>query len=189
MNPGSAGDDEATEGDGGPLVTRQTLVRILIVLGIGIPILVEGLTFVGLVGNQLGDGDGGGPATPTGPGSEVDIGEDLLPETDQAEVLRAANVSAAGDWQFTLDVDVTNSGADGYAFAAGPLTTQGGTEITGSRSTGSLAANESRAFRASWNLPSGEIPAELTVTATVPTANGTRTVTRVVTLETVSVQG
>ena len=184
MTPGQAGDDDDA---GGPLVSRKTLVRILIVLGIGIPIVVEGLTFVGLVGNQLGDG-GDGATTPTEPAG-VDIGEDLLPGTDQAETLRAANVSAGGDWEFTLRIDVRNTGRDGYELTVGPLTTEDGETIAGTRSTGPLGANESRDFTGSWSLPSGEVPTQLEVSAAVPTANGTTTVSRVVSLETVSIQG
>ena len=43
---------------------RRTLVRLLVVLAIGIPVLVEAVTFLGLLEHQLLDGSGAPTATP-----------------------------------------------------------------------------------------------------------------------------
>ena len=196
MGPGD--DDSATEdADGGDdlglPISRQTLVRIVIVIAIGIPIVLEGMTFIGLVGNQLADGDGG-PAdggTPTdGPEFRtVAVGDDLLAETDQAELLETAAVQAGDGWQFTLTVAINNTGAEGYAFRVTQITTKNGKTVDRVETTGPLGSGETTVLRGVWDVPSGEVPDRVTVEATVPTADGGRTVTETVAFETVDVSG
>ncbi|MEF8855034.1 MAG: hypothetical protein V5A24_06035 [Haloarculaceae archaeon] len=193
------GDDASTPepADGGddlPLpISRQTLLRIVIVIAIGIPIVLEGLTFVGLVGNQLADGDGGPAdgATPTdGPSfRSVAIGDDLLAETDQPERLETAAVSTTDGWRFTLAVTVTNTGADGYVFRITQVRTDSGVTFDRDETTGQLASGESTVLTGAWDVPDGEVPDRVTVEATVPTDEGARTVTETVAFATVDVSG
>jgi hypothetical protein len=193
MGPGP-GDSTSADADGTALglpISRQTLLRLVIVVAIGIPIVLEGLTFLGLVGNQLDDGGDGGPVPTDGVGDDrrVDVGDDLLPGTDQRETLRAATVNTGDGWRFSLHVDVRNTGADGYRLAVTAVTTKSGTTITETTSTDSLATGDRTTLVGSWDLPDGEVPEGVTVRATVPTANGTRTVTETVTLDSVNIRG
>lgn len=185
--------DVAGGDDLGLPISRQTLLRIVIVLAIGIPIVLEGLTFVGLVGNQLADGDGGnGDGVPTPDGNdlrEVRVGQDLLAETDQQEVLEGATVRPHEGWEFTLVANVTNTGADGYRFVVTSVTTKNGRTLEDPRSTAILAAGESTRLVGVWDLPDGEVPATVTVEATVQGADGSRTVTETVVLATVEIRG
>ncbi len=181
-------DDDRDDGRSLP-IGRGTLLRLVIVVAIGIPIVLEGVTFVGLVGNQLEDGTGGTPADGEAPANGVDIGDDILPATDRAELLSEASVETGDGWRFTMAVNVTNSGEDGYRLRIVNVTTGAGTTVTGAVSTDPMAAGERTVLRGTWDLPDGEIPGRVTVIATVPTADGSRTVTRTVTLETVDVRG
>lgn len=196
MGPGDDGStpEQADGGDDlGLPITRQTLLRLVIVLAIGIPIVIEGLTFVGLVGNQFDSGNGGPTdgGTPTdGPSLRtVKVGDDLLAETDQPERLETATVSTTDGWRFTLAVEVTNTGADGYAFRITQVTTDSGVTFDRDETTGQLASGESTVLTGNWDVPDGEVPERVTVEATVPTPDGTRTVSETVTFATVGVSG
>jgi len=70
-----------SEDDG---IDRRTLVRLLIVVTIGVPILVEATTFLGLVSHSLGD-EGGDTSSPTPPQDATGVGDDLLAETPRDE--------------------------------------------------------------------------------------------------------
>ena len=188
----SSGDDAGGDDLGLP-ISRRTLLRIVIVLAIGIPIVLEGLTFVGLVGNQLADGDGSpgdGATTPDGDDlREVGVGEDLLAATDQPELLQSATVRPHEGWEFTLTANVTNTGTDSYRFAITSVTTKNGRTIDEIQSTTTLAAGEGTSFVGVWDMPDGDIPDRVTVEATVQGADGSRTVTETVVLATVEIQG
>lgn len=193
MGPGP-GDSTSEDADGAGLalpISRRTLLRLIIVVAIGIPLVLEGLTFLGLVGNQLDDGGDGGTVPTDGAANDrrVDIDDDLLAGTDQREILRSATVSTGEGWRFSLRINVTNTGADGYRLAVTSVTTKSGTAIAEPTSTGSLESGDRTMLTGSWDLPDGEVPERVTVRATVPTADGTRTVTETVILDSVDIRG
>lgn len=158
--------DDASD-DGGGSLRRRTLIRILVGLGIGIPIVIEGLTFLGLVGQSLG-GDGGadGGGTPTDDGERdgrVGVGDELLPATPQTETLASASYRGSGDrWPLTLVVEVTN-GADGpYELRLGAVRTEGGRDVEPESTPAvRLAAGESGSVTGFWRLPAGTSPSSL----------------------------
>ncbi|SEW19159.1 hypothetical protein [Halobacterium jilantaiense] len=148
-------------------VTRRWLIRAVVGLGLGIPVVVEGATLVGLVESWLfGDGEGDDAAASTTTASEpaTVVGDDLLPTTDRAETLADATVYARDDgWRFELAVDVENSGDRPYELRLGTVTTQDGARVDGDAATDRLAVGESATLSASYDLPDGETPATMAV--------------------------
>lgn len=168
---------------------RRNLVRLLIALGIGIPILVEALTFLGLVENRLfGGGDGRRP-TPT-PTRRVGVGDEVLPDTPQSEIVRELMILADGErWQFTMTVAVENPDDAPYEFRLGEVTLGDGTVVRGGGSTGRLPAGVSGTAAAQWSIPAGSTPQTVVAIGTV-SGGGTPAVSREeVQLAKVPVQG
>lgn len=168
---------------------RRTIVRLLLVFGIGIPLLVEAITFAGLVGQHLG---GTGTATPSAtpsptstPVDTVGVGDELLPETNQSDRLTTASLTDAGDsWLLTLTVTVTNTGESPYELRLGAVVTSDDTSVSNDVSTGQLAAGETGTVTGQWRLPAGDVPERLEVEAVVAAddAGTVRTVSETVTL-------
>ncbi|MFC7172729.1 hypothetical protein ACFQL0_03920 [Haloplanus litoreus] len=79
----AASDADSADGTPGGL-SKRTLIRLLVGFGIGIPILIEGLTFLGLLQNQFGgEGDDSTESTATetdGAPEAVGVGDDMLPK-------------------------------------------------------------------------------------------------------------
>lgn len=168
---------------------RRTLVRILVGLGIGIPILVEAITFLGLVEHQLA-GEDGTPGRPTQEVRQVGVGDELLPATAPAEILEEAVVDASADrWLFRLVVAVENTGADPYELRLENTTTSAGTVVTGGGSSGEIAPGDSTSVTGSWVLPQGETPNSVDVTGVVDPGGAAEATTERVRLAKVPVRG
>lgn len=160
--PGPADEplEELVETEG---LDRRTLIRLLIAGAIGIPLLVEGLTFLGIVGEQFGDHEGTPTATPTeDPG--VTVGDDLLPSTPQSETVEQAHVASDG-WTFTMVVAVENGGDRPYELRLGAVSTEDGRTVEGGGTSGSIAPGEGGTAAGSWDLPDGVMPAAVDVVA------------------------
>lgn len=169
-------------------IDRRRLVRILIVLAIGVPILIEATTFFGLVSHSFGD-DGGDAGTPTPMPDAVGVGDDLLADTDQEERITTASVGQGdGDWQFVFTVQVENAGEDPYELAIGTVQTTAGTAVEGAATTGRMQPGETTTVTGSWHLPEGERPRSVAVTATTYSSAGQNQTTETVRLEPVPVQ-
>ncbi|MFB6228566.1 MAG: hypothetical protein ABEH88_08395 [Halobacteriales archaeon] len=150
---------------------RRTLIRLLVVFGIGIPLLIEGVTFLGLFEAQLLGGDGGSTPTPTVDG--VTEGEEILSETAPTETLSTVSLSGNGERTLTLTVHVNNTANDPYKLRLGSVTTDGGERIERNVSTGEIGPGEAAFATAQWTLPSGAQPTSVTV-VTITTENGER---------------
>ncbi|WP_254273481.1 hypothetical protein [Haloarcula marina] len=150
----------------GPQKTR--LVRLLIVLAIGIPILIEVITFGGLIGHYVaGSGGGGGAAgTPTPAIAGASTGDEILEQTPAVERIDDATVVVAEDgWEFSLTVAVNNTGQGPYELRLGPVTTRAGETVAGSGpTTGELAAGDTGSVTGRWLLPKGQRPDAVAVT-------------------------
>ena len=139
---------------------RRTLIRLLVGLGIGIPLLIEGATFLGLIEAQL-LGNGGPPATPTGtpPDDGVAVDGELLPGTVPEDTLSTASVAADQDGRtLTLTVFVENTGDSPYELRLGAVRTREGTQVEGSATTGTVLPGESGTVTEQWELPDGSMP-------------------------------
>jgi len=160
---------DADDTSGG--ISKRTLIRLLVGFGIGIPLLVEGLTFLGLLGEQFGGGDGEGSeptdTATTDPG--VTVGDDLLPETDRSETLASAVLREAGGdrWPLSLTVEVQNSGDTDYEFQLLTLHLADDRTVGGRSSTDRLGPGERRVITAEWSIPAGSTPRAVDVVALV----------------------
>jgi hypothetical protein len=165
--------ETADDGDDTPGgLSKRTLIRLLVGFGIGIPILIEAVTFLGLLDQQFGgggeDADAGSTATATAtPG--VAVGDDFLPETDRSETLASAVLREVdgGRWPLTLTVEVTNTGDTDYEFQLLTLHLDDGRTVSGRTSTDRLAPGERRAITGEWSIPAGSTPRSVEVVALV----------------------
>jgi hypothetical protein len=182
----SAGDGTAGDEQGG--TSRRTLIRILIGLGIGIPILIEAATFLGLVGQQLSGDDGGGgdETTPTPEPDRVGTGDELLPETPATDTMAAATLLAREDvWKLSITAQVENTTEQSYQFEFGAIHLMGDETVDGGGESDALAPGESTTVTGRWDLPPGSTPLAVDVTGIV---GGERTA-KTVPLEKIPVQG
>lgn len=184
--------DEADETDDG--VSRRWLVRLLVGLGIGIPVLVEASTFLGLLRSHLpgdggDDGDTAATSTPT-ENDAVGVGDELLAATAPRETVREAQIDVQdGDWQFELTVEVENTGETPYALRLGTVTTTNGERVEGSASTGRIPPGETETVTGTWPLPSNDWPETVTVIALAYDGDDVGTTERQVKLGQVPVRG
>jgi len=167
---------------------RKTLIRLLVAVAIGVPLIVEAGTFVGLVDQHLGGDDDPTTTTTTLDGRAVGVGDDLLPDTAQVERVTGAAVYADGDWRFELSVAVNNTGDRPYTLRLGSLTTESGDRVEGAFSTGRLAPGESTTLTATWSIPSGSSPATVDAKAFTYGENETEATTATVRFGSVPVQ-
>lgn len=166
---------------------RRTLIRLLVGLGIGIPLLVEGITFFGLLEAQLLGGDDGGDvtATPAWTPEEgaVSTGEELLAETVQTEQLTTASLVVEDETRvLTLTARVDNPTNATYEFQFGAVTTGGDETIDGGDTTGTVPPGESGLVTAQWRLSGDQYPRAVEVTAVIEADGSTERVERTVPL-------
>lgn len=172
-------------------IDRKRLVRLMILLGIVLIVVVEGVTFAGLVGDYFLDGNGSGDSgtatdTATPAAHRVGVGDELLAATPQRETVTAASVVARdGGWEFRLTLAVNNTADSDYQLRFESVETTGGQQVEGSGSV-VVPAGESRTVTGQWLLPEGERPSEMTVVG-AQLANDT-TVTETVAVERVPVE-
>ena len=169
---------------------RRTLIRLLVGLGIGVPVAIEAATFLGLFERRLLDGGDGGPTATPRP-ERVGVGDELLPETPPADTVTDARVSTGeGGWSFALEVTVTNGSDAPYELRLGDVTTSGGDTVAGGGSTPRVPPGGSDAVLAHWTLPEGATPERVdAVGISFPADADPVTVRRSVPLATVPVSG
>lgn len=142
---------------------RRTLVRSLLGLAFGVPVVVEGGTLLGLFGSQLaGAKDDGGTATET---TGVGVGDELLEATAVAETITDAAVTIReGYWQFDLAIEVENTTDANYRLVLGDVETTGGKQVAGTFRT-EVPPGDSKTLNGTWRLPESERPASIHVEA------------------------
>ena len=175
---------------------RRNLIRLLVGLGIGLPVAIELATFGGLFesrvldggdGGRDGGGDGDGSPTPdetATPEDAVGVGDELLPATDQSDTVTAAEVRTEdGERVFVMTVAVENDTDGGYELRLDALSTRSGTTVSGGGRTDEVEPGGSATVTGRWELPAGERPGAVIVVATLIHPDGGReTVTRRVAL-------
>ncbi|WP_423998777.1 hypothetical protein ACOZ4I_09220 [Haloarcula salina] len=158
---------------------QKTLIRLLIVIGIGLPILIEVATFGSMLGHHVvGDGGGGdaAPETPTAAETGVVTGDEILDETNLSARIESASVVTENDgWRVTVTVNATNTGQTPAAVRLGAVTSRSGTTVDGAATTDRIRPGESATVTESWLLPPGERPGRLAVTTLRYPPDGTPT--------------
>lgn len=172
---------------------RRQLIKYVIVVAILVPLVIEGMTLVGLVGQYLGGNGDQATPDPTADGTAVEgvrEGDDLLAETARAETVSTMTLQSGSDaWTFTLSVQVRNDADTAYELRLGAVTTGAGKTVAGSATTGRVEPNGTAVVSAQWTVPSGERPERLAVTALEYDGGETVVVDREVGLGPVPVQG
>lgn len=158
------------EADGDDDVSRRWLIRLLVGLGLGVPVVVEARTLAGIVSSALfgSDGDATTTGTETTTQDTTDIGDELLPGTGPADTLEDAVVQIRDDaWQFEATVTIENTTETPYTLELGTVTTGAGTRVAATASSGRVPPGEAETVTNAWLLPSGETPVELEVAGVV----------------------
>lgn len=170
---------------------RRTFIRLLVGLAIGIPILVELLTFLGLIEQSLfGDGEDGDGGTATPTLERVGVGDDLLPEAPMTATVTEAVVRANGTWRLTLTVDATNGYDVPAELRLDTVALEDGRTVDGGGSTGRLDPGGATTTTGRWELPQGTTPRTVrVVTVRFPPDGSAEATTRRVRLANVPVQG
>lgn len=162
---------EETDAQNNEERSRRTIIRLLVGVGIGVPILIELATFAGLLERSLfggGDRSDGqsGTATTTAATDQVGTGDDLLPETPQRETLTTASFRAGSDrWVLTLVASVENTATEPYRIQFGAVTTESGRTVEGASRSVTVEAGETRQLTGTWQLRPGNRPAAVEVRA------------------------
>ncbi|MFB6092548.1 MAG: hypothetical protein ABEK02_06015 [Haloquadratum sp.] len=175
-------------------VSRRWLIRILIGLGIGLPLLIEGVTFLGLIKSRLFGGDDEAPTatTTSTPRPGVGVGDELLPATAPSDTLSDAVVRTTGagsGWTFELTISVENTTDAPYELRLGTLTTAEGTRVESTASTGQIPPGASETMADSYAIPGGETPETLSLTAVAYPASGAEVTARTVRFADIPVLG
>ena len=145
---------------------RRRLIMYVLAVAFAVPLVVEGATFVGLVGSYVGDGGAAAASTTPKPAAGLAEGEELLDETDRTErVTTLALRSSEAAWMLTLSVRVENGGDLPCELRLGAVTTQSGQRVAGSATTGRVESGTTATVSAQWSLPEGERPRTVAVTA------------------------
>lgn len=171
------GPGAAAGGDGeGPPVPRRWLIRLLVGLGLGIPIVIEGATFGRLVSERLfGGDDGAEPTATTTARRAVGVGDELLPETTPTERLSSATVDAGDErWRLVLTVEVQNTGRVPYELELGAVTTADGERVPGEATTGRIPPGQSAFVTGAYSLATGATPESVVAAAITHGADAER---------------
>ncbi len=168
--PGPRFVDDAGPGpprdDGDDDVDRRRLIKYVLVIAFAVPLVVEGVTLVGLVGSYVGDDATATPSSTATPAEAITEGSQLLPETERDERVTTVGLQSSGDgWTLTLSVRVENSGDLAYELRLGAVTTDGDRQAEGSATTGPIAPGGTATVSTQWTLPEGDRPDTIAVTA------------------------
>ena len=128
--------DESPADDGH---SRRRMLRLLVGLGLGIPIAVELSTFLGLISGDRGN-------------ETVDIGDELLPDSPQTETVLDSGVYEGGKRQYELVVEVENTASSPYEFVVGPLFTASGDKVAGTTALRDIPPGETQELTARWEI-------------------------------------
>ena len=155
---------------------QTTLIRALIVVGIGLPIIIEVATFGGMLSHHLLGGPGDevpAEATPTETVTGASVGDGILTETAlEASIERGTVVTTGDGWQFLLTINATNTGSEPHELQVGSVTTREGRTVEGTGTTGAIEPGSDATVTGSWLLPSGQRPASVAVAVVTQDTGG-----------------
>lgn len=153
-------------------IDRRRLIRWIAALAFGVPIVVELLTFGGLLEAELLPG-GENEAEPTESGTDTDerdavgVGDELLPETAATETITTSEVRQDDTGRtYVFSVEVENGTESAVELRTRRVRLREGGTVDGVSSTGRIAPGESGIVTAAWGLPEGAMPGAVEVLAT-----------------------
>lgn len=153
-------------------VDRRRLIRWIAVLAFVVPVVVELITFGGLIGDKLlpgGDDDGAASTTTPDANDEdpVGIGDELLPETAASETVVTSEVRGdpSSDGTYVLRVAIENTTEAAVELRLTQLRLNDGATQESVSSSGSIAAGEDGELTAAWTVPGGSMPDAVEVVA------------------------
>ena len=167
---------------------QSTLVRALVAVGIGLPLLIEVATFGGMLSHHLAGGQPDATADATTPEERTAVEENVVGDEvltaaqPTVEIRRASVVTTDDGWQFVLTLSVSNPGPEPTAVRLDAVTTRKGVTVDGRGTTGRLAPGESGRVTGSWLLPAGERPASVRVAVVTGPPDATETTSSAVPL-------
>lgn len=152
-------------------IDRRRLIRWIAALAFGVPIVVELLTFGGLLEAKLFSG-GENEAEPTESSTDTDerdvvgVGDELLPETAATETITTSQVRQDdSERTYVLSVEVENGTESTVELRTRRVRLREGGTVDGISSTGQIAPGGSGIVTAAWGLPEGGMPGAVEVVA------------------------
>lgn len=155
---------------------RRRLIRWIAVLAFAVPVIVEVLTFGGLIGNTLfsgdEDGDSGGTTTDgteTGTATvredAVGVGDELLPEAPPVETVEISEVRGEDpdSRTYVLRVAVENTTEGSVELRLTGVTLRDETSLESVSTTGAIPAGETGEVTGAWGLPTDSMPVSVDV--------------------------
>ncbi|QZX99205.1 hypothetical protein [Halobaculum rubrum] len=154
---------------------RRRLIRWIAVLAFAVPVIVELLTFGGLIENTLfpgGDGDTGGTATDgtetatATPGEDaVGVGDELLPDEPTVETVEVSEVrgESASSRTYVLRVAVENTTENSVELRLTGVTLRDGASLESVSTTGAIPAGGAGEVTGAWGLPTDSMPVAVDV--------------------------
>ena len=161
--------DSSTDTDGPPAaaeddeIDRRRLIRWIAALAFGVPVVVELLTFGGLLEAKLLPGENEVEPTPTDRPDAVGVGDELLPGTAATETITTSEIR---EGTYVFGVDVTNDTDSTVELHTRRLRLRDGTTVEGVSSTGTVDPGGSGMVTAAWGIPDGATPGAVEVVAT-----------------------
>ncbi|MFC7095881.1 hypothetical protein [Halobaculum marinum] len=149
--------------------SRRRLIRWIAVLAFAVPVVVELLTFGGLLNAQLlPGGDDGEPTSadtetrsPTVTEAEgaVGVGDDLLSAVPAAETVEVSEIRGdPGSRTYILRVAVENTTDSSLELRLTGVTLRDETSLQSVSSTGTIPAGGSGEVTGAWSLPTDSMP-------------------------------
>jgi len=155
---------------------RRRLIRWIAVLAFAVPVIVEVLTFGGLIGDTLLSGDGGDDADGTATASTetatatpgetaVGVGDELLPDAPPVETIEVSEVRGGSpdSRTYVLRVAVENTTEGSVELRLTGVTLRDETSLESVSTTGSIPAGGTGEVTGAWGLPTDSMPVAVDV--------------------------
>lgn len=150
--------------------SSKWLVRTFIILGIGIPVVVELTTLMGLVGNTISNQATTEENKATEKSERIEPGSELLTETSQTELFKSAHVWVGqNSWEFSMTISISGlRNIRSMSFVLDSLETRNGNMVNESFTYDKNIshADSTYLFTANWNIPQGDQPKSVHLEAT-----------------------
>ena len=153
-------------------VDRRRLIRWIAALAFGVPIVVELLTFGGLLEAELFPGgenevEQTESETDTDEPDAVGVGDELLTETAATETITTSEVRQDDSGRtYVFSVEVENGTESAVELRTGRVRLRDGETVDGVSSTGRIEPGESGMVTAAWEIPDDAMPGAVEVVAT-----------------------